>query len=82
MGSSIAPALTESLKTLDFETFRKTVLEGRQGQNAAGGVNAMPSFIGDKNVTKHLDDIYRYLSARAAGVLPPGRPEKLPKGKS
>lgn len=82
MGSSIAPALTESLKNLDFETFKKTVLEGRQGKNAAGGVNAMPSFKDDKNVTKHLDDIYRYLSARAAGVLPPGRPDKLPKGKS
>ena len=58
------------------------MLEGRQGQNAAGGVNAMPSFKDDKNVTKHLDDIYRYLSARAAGVLPAGRPDKLPKGKS
>ncbi len=82
MGSSIAPSLADSLKTLDYATFKKTVYEGRQAQNAAGGVSAMPSFKDDKNVTKHLDDIYRYLSARAAGVLPPGRPDKLPKEKS
>ena len=82
LGSSFAPALAESLKTMDYETFKKTVYEGRQSKSASGAVNAMPSFANDKNVTKHLDDIYRYLSARAAGVLPAGRPDKLPKEKS
>lgn len=79
MGSSFAPALNESLKTMDYATFKKTVYEGRQSNDASGAVNAMPAFSNDKNVTKHLDDIYRYLTARAADVLPPGRPEKLPK---
>ena len=82
MGSSFAPALTESLKTLDYDTFVKTVLEGRQSTDASGAVNAMPAFNTDPNVTKHLDDIYRYLAARAAGELPPGRPKKIPKNKS
>jgi mono/diheme cytochrome c family protein len=81
MGSSFAPSLVDSLQALSYEEFKATVLEGRQSQSAAGGVNAMPAFANDKNVTKHLDDIYRYLSARAAGVLDPGRPERLPKPK-
>lgn len=81
MGGSFAPALTESLKTLDYDTFKKTVLEGKQSNSAGGTANVMPAFANDKNVTKHLDDIYRFLVARAEGVLPPGRPEKLPKPK-
>lgn len=79
MGGSFAPSLVESLKELDYESFKQTVLEGRQVTDASGAVNAMPAFANDKNVTKHLDDIYRYLLARADGVLPPGRPAKLPK---
>ena len=79
MGSSFAPSLVESLKTVDYETFVKTVMEGRQVTDATGAVRAMPSFGNDPNVTKHLDDIYRYLSARSDGVLGPGRPKKIPK---
>jgi mono/diheme cytochrome c family protein len=79
LGGSFAPALVESLKTVDYDTFVKTVTEGRQVTDATGAVNAMPSFGQDPNITKHLDDIYRYLSARADGVLGPGRPKKIPK---
>lgn len=79
MGSSFAPSLVESLKTVDYETFVKTVTEGRQVTDASGAVKAMPSFGNDPNITKHLDDIYRYLSARSDGVLAPGRPKKIPK---
>ena len=79
MGGSFAPSLVESLKTLDYEEFKKVIMEGRQVTNASGGVNAMPSFANDKNITKHLDDIYRYIAARSDGVLGGGRPEKLPK---
>ena len=79
MGSSFAPALVESLKTLDYGTFKKTVMEGRQSTTSSGTASAMPAFAKDPNVSKHLDDIYRYLTARADGVLPPGRPKKLPK---
>lgn len=78
-GSSFAPSLVESLKDMDYETFRETVLNGREGQDASGAVSAMPSFANDKNVTKHLDDIYRYVSARANGGLGTGRPERIPK---
>lgn len=81
MGGSFAPSLVESLKTLDYATFKEVIYEGRQNTDASGAVNAMPSFANDKNITKHLDDIYRYLQARSDGVLPPGRPPKLPKPK-
>jgi len=78
MGSSFAPALTESLKAVDYDLFVKTVLEGRQVTDATGAVKAMPAFGQDPNITKHLDDIYRYLTARADGVLAAGRPVKIP----
>ncbi len=79
MGGSFAPSLVESLKALDYATFKKTVMEGRQVVDATGSVNAMPSFGTDPNVVKHLDDIYRYLQARSDGVLGTGRPKKIPK---
>ena len=81
MGGSFAPALNESLKTLTYAEFTTTVLEGRQATDASGAASAMPAFAKDPNVTKHLDDIYRYLKARAVGGLGPGRPPKLPKKK-
>lgn len=79
MGGSFAPSLVDSLKELGYEDFKKVVMEGRQATDASGAVNAMPAFANDKNVTKHLDDIYRYLTARSDGELGTGRPEKLPK---
>ncbi len=79
LGGSFAPALTESLKSVDYPTFVKTVKEGRQVIGASGAVNAMPSFGQDPNITKHMDDIYRYLKARSDGVLAAGRPKKIPK---
>jgi mono/diheme cytochrome c family protein len=79
MGSSFAPALVESLKTVDYDTFVKTVTEGRQVTDATGAVRVMPAFGHDPNISKHLDDIYRYLTARADGAIPPGRPKKIPK---
>ncbi len=81
MGGSFAPALTESLKTVDYDTFVKTVMEGRQATASGGAVSAMPAFANDPNITKHLDDIYRYLAARSDGELGAGRPPKLPKPK-
>jgi len=81
MGSSFAPSLLDSLKTIDYATFKETVLNGRQSASASGAVNAMPAFGNDKNITKHLDDIYRYLLARSDGALGTGRPPKLPKPK-
>lgn len=78
MGSTIAPSLVESLKTLSYEEFKTTVTEGRAATTATGAASAMPSFKENKDVMKYLDDIYSYVKARSDGVLGPGRPERLP----
>lgn len=74
-GSSFAPALIDSLKRLSYDQFKEVVINGRQNQGATGD-KVMPSFGTDPNVVLHLDDIYRYLKARADGVLPGGRPQR------
>lgn len=76
LGSSFAPNLTESLNTIDHAAFVETVSSGRQANSAGGGASAMPAFGEDPNIMKHIDDIYRYLTARAKGGLAPGRPKK------
>jgi methanol metabolism-related c-type cytochrome len=82
MGSSYAPALATSMKSLDYATFLSIVAEGRK--NVGGGKeNVMPAFGDNKNVYCYLDDLYIYLRARAVGAAPRGRPPKKadkPKG--
>jgi methanol metabolism-related c-type cytochrome len=74
-GSSYAPALSNSLKTLSYEEFYGIVVGGRQ--NLGGGQeNVMPAFADNKNVMCYLDDIYVYLRARANDAVPRGRPPK------
>lgn len=68
LGSTFAPALADSLKTMTYEQFKQTVSSGRQ---AAGGV--MPAFAANPNVMCYVDDLYTYLKARADAVLPAGR---------
>ncbi|HEX2147428.1 MAG TPA: c-type cytochrome, methanol metabolism-related [Pseudorhizobium sp.] len=75
VGSSYAPALAETMKTMDYPTFLSIVAEGRQ--NVGGGKeNVMPAFGDNKNVYCYLDDIYIYLRARAVDAAPRGRPPK------
>jgi methanol metabolism-related c-type cytochrome len=75
VGSSYAPALAESLKTMDYGTFLSIVAEGRK--NVGGGKeNVMPAFGDNKNVYCYLDDLYVYLRARAVDAIPRGRPPK------
>jgi methanol metabolism-related c-type cytochrome len=75
VGSSYAPALAASMKTMDYGTFLQIVAEGRK--NMTGGKeNVMPSFGNNKNVYCYMDDLYVYLRARAVGDLPRGRPAK------
>lgn len=75
VGSSYAPALANSLKTMDYGTFLSIVAEGRK--NVGGGKeNVMPGFGNNKNVYCYLDDIYIYLRTRADESLPRGRPAK------
>lgn len=78
MGSTIAPSLVNSMKSLSYEEFKTTVMEGRAATTATGAASEMPSFEENKDVMKYLDDIYSYLKARSDGALGPGRPERLP----
>jgi methanol metabolism-related c-type cytochrome len=73
LGSTFAPALADSLKTMDYNTFVATVSGGRT-VNRAGTTFVMPSFGEDKNIMCYLDDIYTYIKARSLGIMPPGRP--------
>lgn len=75
VGSSYAPALADSLKTMDYATFLSIVAEGRKSVGG-GKENVMPAFGENKNVYCYMDDLYVYLRARAVGGIPRGRPPK------
>lgn len=68
LGSTFAPALAESLKTMTYDQFKETVSSGRVVQ---GGV--MPAFASNPNVMCYVDDLYTYLKARADGALKSGQ---------
>ncbi|WP_072391593.1 c-type cytochrome, methanol metabolism-related [Hyphomicrobium sp. CS1GBMeth3] len=72
-GSSFAPDLTQSLKTMGYADFQNIVINGKQSVNTAESL-VMPGFGTNKNVMCYLDDIYVYLRARADGAQGPGRP--------
>jgi methanol metabolism-related c-type cytochrome len=72
-GSSYAPALANSLKTMSYSDFINVVTNGRENVNAAND-KVMPSFATNVNVMCYIDDIYVYLRARANGAIPGGRP--------
>lgn len=75
LGSSYAPNLVESLKTMPYEAFADVVINGRE--NVTGTQkNVMPGFGTVQDVATYLDDIYGYLKARSDGVLGRGRPER------
>jgi methanol metabolism-related c-type cytochrome len=76
LGSTYAPPLLDSLKTLTYEKYLETVASGKQ--DLAGGQNkVMPALGTNKNVMCYVDDIYVYLRARADGALDQrGRPPK------
>ncbi len=77
LGSTIAPALAQSLKTLSYEEFLEVVVNGRETA-AAGQQNVMPSFGEVPDVMLYIDHLYAYLKARADGELERGRPQRLP----
>jgi len=74
-GSSYAPALAGSLKTLSYVDFNNVVTNGRKNVDAAND-KVMPAFGTNVNVMCFLDDIYVYLRARANDAIPGGRPPK------
>lgn len=75
-GSSYAPDLTNSLKTMSEGDFKSTVMGGRVNVGQATQ-NVMPSFAEVEDVTMYLDDIYAYLKARSDGALGRGRPDRI-----
>jgi methanol metabolism-related c-type cytochrome len=75
LGSSFAPSLVESLKTVTYDEFFEVVVNGRENVGTTAQ-NKMPAFGENKNVMCFLDDIYAYLKARTDGVLDRGRPDK------
>jgi methanol metabolism-related c-type cytochrome len=77
-GSSYAPALVDSLKTLSYEDFLEVVVYGRKNISASQQ-SVMPPFGEAIDVMENIDDIYSYLKARADGAVGRGRPERLPK---
>jgi methanol metabolism-related c-type cytochrome len=74
-GSTYAPALKNSLKTITYPEFLSIVAAGRQNVSSSQE-NVMPSFGDNKNVVCYLDDIYVYLRARSNDAIPRGRPGK------
>lgn len=75
LGSSYAPALTNSVKTMGYTDFLDVVANGRKKVNTAQQ-SVMPAFGMNKNVMCYLDDIYIYLRARSTDAIGRGRPPK------
>lgn len=75
LGSSFAPALAASMKTLSYEDFMDVVVNGRERVNASEQ-QKMPAFGQNPNVMCYLDDIYVYLMARSVDAVGRGRPSK------
>jgi methanol metabolism-related c-type cytochrome len=82
LGSSYAPALTDSLKTLGYNDFLGIVAGGKKAVNTAQNL-VMPALGADKNVMCYIDDIYVYLRARTNAAIGRERPikhEEKPQG--
>lgn len=73
-GSSYAPALKDSLKTLSYQQFLEITASGKN-VNASQNL-VMPAFGDNKSVMCYIDDIYAYLKARSDEAIPRGRPAK------
>jgi methanol metabolism-related c-type cytochrome len=74
-GSTYAPRLVDSMKTLTYQDFLQVVASGRVVVRA-DKESVMPALGDNANVMCYIDDIYVYLKARTDGVLPRGRPAK------
>jgi methanol metabolism-related c-type cytochrome len=75
MGSTYAPALTDSMKHLSYSDFYATVAGGKKSVSASQDL-VMPAEGANKNVMCFIDGIYSYLRARSDGTIDRGRPGK------
>lgn len=63
----------------DKDAEREALLELlMKRERQAQGQPLMPAWDSDDEVAPHVLDLYAYLNARAAGVLGPGKPGRLP----
>jgi len=83
MGSTYAPSLMVSLQQgLSYDDFFNVIMNGRGEAEGAQKGNVMPAFGANTNVAPHVEDMYRYVKARAEGKIRRGvRLPKLPKFK-
>src|ERR1700755_1858273 len=75
MGSTYAPGLANSLKTMSYADFIGVVASGRKNVSTAQE-NVMPAFGDNPNVACYMDDLYVYLRARSTNAVARGRPQK------
>ena len=83
MGSTYAPSLMVSIQEgLSYDDFFNVIMNGRGEKEGAQKGNVMPAFGANTNVAPHVEDMYRYVRARAEGKIRRGvRLPKLPKFK-
>jgi len=74
-GSTYAPALKDSLKTMSYADFLGVVASGRKNVTTSQE-NVMPAFGQNVNVACYMDDLYVYLRARANDAWGRQRPAK------
>ena len=75
MGSTYAPSLQDSMKTMSYADFLGVVASGRKNVSSSQE-NVMPAFGDNPNVACYMDDIYVYLRARASDAVGRVRPAK------
>ena len=83
MGSTYAPSLMESVQNgMTWDAFFEVIMNGRNESQGAAKGNVMPAFGANPNVADDVEDMYRYVKARAEGKIRRGvRLPKLPKVK-
>ena len=74
-GSTYAPALKNSLKTMNYVDFLGVVAAGRKNVTTSQE-SVMPAFGLNKNVACYMDDLFVYLRARANDAWGRARPAK------
>lgn len=75
LGSTFAPPLADSMKTMSYDDFTDVVVNGREKIGASEN-SKMPGFGTNLNVLCFMDDLWVYLKARADEAIPRGRPKK------
>ena len=66
----VGPSLITSLKTLNKEEFKRTVIDGRSEKG-------MPSFKENSQLMDNIENLYRYLKGRSNGDILQAKVEML-----